>query len=100
MRKLLLICDGLDSLHELHTRMKELFGFPEYYGENFDAMFDCLTDVCEPTRLEVRDLKKSGLGAAARVFRQVVLDADESNPNFHVIFTKTAEVYQDGRQTK
>ena len=100
MRKLLLLCDGLDSLHELHTRMKELFGFPEYYGENFDAMFDCLTDVCEPTRLEVRDLKKSGLGAAARVFRQVVLDADESNPNFRVIFTKTTEVFKDGRQTK
>ena len=100
MRKLLLLCDGLNSLHELHTRMKELFGFPEYYGENFDAMFDCLTDVCEPTRLEVRDLKKSGLGAAARVFRQVVLDADESNPNFRVIFTKTTEVFKDGRQTK
>ena len=63
-------------------------------------MFDCLTDVCEPTRLEVRDLKKSGLGAAARVFRQVVLDADESNPNFRVIFTKTTEVFKDGRQTK
>ena len=29
------------------------------------------------------------LGAAARVFRQVLLDADESNPDFHVKFTKT-----------
>ena len=91
MRKLTLICDSLGSLHELHAQMKELFRFPDYYGENFDAMFDCLTDICEPTRLEVRDLKKSGLGAAARVFRQVLLDADGSNPNFHVKFTKTVE---------
>ncbi len=91
MRKLTLLCDSLGSLHELHGEMKELFSFPDYYGENFDAMFDCLTDICEPTRLEVCDLKKSGLGAAARVFRQVLLDADESNPNFHVKFTKTVE---------
>ena len=89
MRKLTLLCEPLGDLHELHVTMKELLSFPEYYGENFDAMFDCLTDICEPTRLEVRDLKKSGLGAAARVFRQVLLDADESNPNFHVKFTKT-----------
>ena len=91
MRKLTLLCDSLGSLHELHREMKELFSFPDYYGENFDAMFDCLTDICEPTRLEVRDLKKSGLGAAARVFRQVLLDADESNPYFHVKFTKTVK---------
>ena len=91
MRKLTLLCESIGSLHELHAAMKELLSFPDYYGENFDAMFDCLTDVCEPTRLEVRDLKKSGLGAAARVFRQVLLDADESNPNFHVKFTKTVE---------
>ncbi len=89
MRKLTLQCDSLGSLQELHSAMASLLSFPAYYGENFDAMFDCLTDICEPTRLEVRDLKNSGLGAAARVFRQVLLDADESNPNFHVRFTKT-----------
>lgn len=91
MRKLTLICDSLCSLHALHGEMKELFGFPEYYGENFDAMYDCLTDICEPTLLEIRDLKKSGLGAAARILRQVLLDADESNPYFHVTFTRTLE---------
>ncbi len=89
MRKLTLTCDTIGSLHELHAQMRTLLSFPDYYGENFDAMFDCLPDICEPTGLEVRDLKKSGLGAAARVFRQVLLDADESNPFFHVKFTKT-----------
>ena len=89
MKKLTLLCEPIGSLHELHAAMAGLLDFPDYYGENFDAMFDCLTDICEPTRLEIRDLKKSGLGAAARVFRQVLLDADESNPDFHVKFTKT-----------
>ena len=89
MRKLTLLCEPIDSLHTLHAAMAELLAFPDYYVENFDAMFDCLTEIGESTCLEIRDLKKSGLGAAARVFRQVLLDADESNPNFHVRFTKT-----------
>lgn len=89
MKKLTLHCENIQTIAELHTQMRELMSFPDYYGENFDAMYDCLTEIGEPTRLEIRNLKKSGLGAAANVFRQVLLDADQSNPNFGVYFTRT-----------
>ena len=29
-------------LGEIHLELKEKFGFPEYYGENWDALWDCL----------------------------------------------------------
>ena len=31
--------------HDLHGRIRKLFAFPDYYGENWAAMWDCLTDL-------------------------------------------------------
>lgn len=35
---------GCKYLKEIHLILKESFGFPEYYGENWDALWDCLDD--------------------------------------------------------
>ena len=29
----------------LHDYLKDRLSFPEYYGRNFDALYDCLTDL-------------------------------------------------------
>ena len=35
--------DGCKDWGALHRRIRKTFGFPDYYGENWDAMWDCLT---------------------------------------------------------
>lgn len=32
---------------ELHKAIKEGMKFPDYYGENLDALWDCLTDMID-----------------------------------------------------
>ena len=33
---------GCKYLGEIHQILKTKFGFPEYYGENWDALWDCM----------------------------------------------------------
>lgn len=33
---------GCNYVDELHLQLKSTFGFPEYYGMNWDAMWDCI----------------------------------------------------------
>ena len=36
---------------QIHEYIAEKLGFPEYYGKNLDALYDCLTDISEPTAI-------------------------------------------------
>lgn len=41
-------------LGEIHLLLKEKFGLPDYYGENRDALWDCLRYLwCEATPVSV-----------------------------------------------
>lgn len=44
---------GFQTPEELQKILAETLGFPEYYGENLDALYDMLTDICEDTCVEV-----------------------------------------------
>lgn len=37
----------------VHDYLRVTLGFPEHYGKNLCALYDCLGDISEPTRLYV-----------------------------------------------
>ena len=88
MEFLTLDCSALRSLQELHAALHTTLSLPFYYGRTFDALYDCLTELSQPVRLEIRNLSQSGLGAAGGVLQRVLQDAAGSNPNFNVFFSE------------
>lgn len=38
----------INSLEQLHLELKDLFGFPDFYGKNIHALIDCLSSLRYP----------------------------------------------------
>ncbi len=43
--------DGNLIKKEGHDYLKEVFNFPEYYGKNLDALYDCLCEIGVETEI-------------------------------------------------
>ena len=48
---------GCSSVGEVHECIKRTFGFPEYYGENWDAMWDCMDGLFDRREIVVRGFR-------------------------------------------
>ncbi|WP_027633744.1 barstar family protein [Clostridium hydrogeniformans] len=48
-----IILDGskLTSKEVFHKTIKNQLNFPSYYGENLDALWDCLTEITHPIKI-------------------------------------------------
>lgn len=74
---------------EAHTYLQEELNFPEYYGRNLDALYDCLTDLDE-TEVEfigIEDAAETYFSKVLRVFRE----AAEDNDRLHILNEFDAE---------
>ncbi len=76
MNKIVLDIDRLDR--EGHDYLKEAFGFPDYYGKNLDALYDCLSDLrnTEIIIYNIEDVDEFSL-KVLRVIDDVAEETDE-----------------------
>ena len=47
--------DGKSIKNDGHKYLKKVFDFPDYYGNNLDALYDCLTDIGAPTEIRLKN---------------------------------------------
>lgn len=83
--------EGCKDWGALHKCIRDTFGFPTYYGENWDAMWDCLTDVFfspEERRIVVRGLSSlpKELQRCTEILRKIFNDLNEKYPWVTVSF--------------
>lgn len=94
MRTVRLNLGRCTSKEETHRYLKAKFRFPEYYGENLDALYDCMTDIAEDTEIVFEDSDGNGccdlascgedpvrdsLQRFLKAVRRVIEDAAEEN---------------------
>ena len=81
MRKITLDIERMLSLPMLHKYLHTALALPEYYGANLDALYDCLTEIAEPTELVVpkKVADEAYLGWYGQQFLQLLEDAGAAN---------------------
>ena len=86
MRKIVLDIEKMRSLSMLHKYLHTALALPEYYGANLDALYDCLTEMSEPTELVVpkKVADEAYLGWYGQQFLQMLEDAAAANEALRV----------------
>ena len=84
MNNITLKLDKFSKKEELHSYLKKKMKFPDYYGENLDALFDCLTDISTDTAVDIKyDADNELQRAVLAVF------SDAVSQNTHLAIRKT-----------
>lgn len=92
MKKIIINFENCQYISEIHKTLKTEFELPDYYGENWDALWDCLDGLFYDEGRVVVDIcgihsLKEELQQAIRPMLQVFKDVSVNTPNmeFNII---------------
>lgn len=79
-------CGNLLRRSQAHEYLAQMLDFPEYYGKNLDALFDCLTELgkCTLVLEGAENLRRTG-GYGAKILK-VMEEASRDNPGLTLVF--------------
>ena len=88
MKEITIDCRGFVPQSDLHRALADALAFPDHYGNNLDALHDCLTDISEETHIFLVNWAdaEERLGSYARSAKRAILDAAIENQNLAIIF--------------
>lgn len=86
MKKITINGKRLKTREALHKYISDKLSFPEYYGNNLDALYDCLSEINSPLNIIIKnkDIFEEELGQYAVNLILMLTDIQSSNPNIKV----------------
>ncbi|GMX62855.1 barstar family protein [Paenibacillus elgii] len=88
MRDIILDGSKIDNVSQLHAVLKEALELPEYYGNNLDALWDCLTGWVEMP-LTIRwlhfQVSEKKLGEYSNRLLLLFRDVEQEIEGFHLL---------------
>ena len=88
MKEITIDCRNFISPAVLHSTFSAALSFPAHYGNNLDALHDCLTDLPGDNRIRLANWSavETLLGKYAHNAKAAILDAAIQNPRLSVLF--------------
>ena len=88
MKEITIDCQGFVPRSDLHKAFADSLAFPDYYGNNLNALHDCLTDIAEETRIILLHwgCVEQTMENYAHSARRTIEDAAAENPHLAVTF--------------
>ncbi len=80
MKKAVLDFEGCQYVDELHQRIKKALDFPEYYGKNADAFWDCINRDCDVDFVTIKG--SSEVAAELKPVVKKILSLFEKNKQY------------------
>lgn len=86
MNDLIIDLKEVNTKQDLHSLLSDKLGFPKWYGNNWDAFWDMISDteiVTMPNRLVLLGFKELSekLPKDAKIFQECFLDLKEKYPS-------------------
>ena len=78
-------CTLIHTKEDLHRIFAESLSFPDWYGNNLDALHDCLTSLSGTVRLDGWEEAEANLGKYGTAAKKVIVSAGFENKNLDII---------------
>ena len=75
MEEKIIDCTRIHNREDLHAVFREALTFPEWYGDNLDALYDCLTEISGKVRLLDWETAEVRLGDYGKKAKKVIAAA-------------------------
>ena len=75
MEEKIIDCNLIHTREDLHKLFRETLNFPEWYGDNLDALHDCLTEITGKVRLLDWETAEVRLGTYGQKAKKVIAAA-------------------------